>query len=110
MDAYRACLQMPAGVDVCKALHHLRDYLRYNNLGNPEYKWIKSQDGSTFVSLKASRDIILRLSISKLEERGATVVARLQRDIIKVMKNVIPLGAVQGKHSANRSRKTIEVS
>lgn len=102
-NCYRACLKVQSTVNVAQVFHSLRTYLRNAGLNNPQYKWVKSECGNTFIVVTSDRDAILRLSVSKLEDAGATVVARLKQDIIDLMKKVVPTGGDYRRRSIGYS-------
>lgn len=89
---YKVCLKVPSNIDVAMAFHSLRTYLRNAGMNNPEYKWIRNHDGDSYVVITSDREHILRLSVSKFEERGAVVVAKYKQDIIDIIKSLTPIG------------------
>ncbi|MFR0693416.1 hypothetical protein ACLUTX_28760 [Enterobacterales bacterium AE_CKDN230030158-1A_HGKHYDSX7] len=98
-NCYRTCLKAPSTVNVAQVFHSLRTYLRNAGLSNPSYKWVKDVSGDTFIIVTSDRDAILRLSVSKLEDAGAIVIARLKQDIIDIMSGVIPTGGAYRRRS-----------
>ncbi|MDF3867960.1 hypothetical protein P3W53_26070 [Pseudomonas denitrificans (nom. rej.)] len=98
-NCYRACLKVQSAVNVAQVFHSLRTYLRNAGLNNPQYKWVKDVSGDTFIVVTSDRDAILRLTVSKLEDAGAVVIARLKQDIIDVMKKVTPTGGAYRRRS-----------
>lgn len=98
-NPYRACLKVPSNVDIVMAFHSLRTYLRNAGLSNPEYKWIKNQDGNSYVVITSDREHILRLSVSKFEDRGGFVISRRKQEILDILKLLTPVGGNRIRNS-----------
>lgn len=99
---FKTLVKMPGDVNLSKAFRHIRQYLRQAGLPIPSYRWKRSED-STYIVISAKTDIILRVSIWKLQERGGEVMSTLTPEIEQLMKAITPV-VMPGKLSESYSR------
>lgn len=100
--AFKTMVRMSVDINLSKAFRHIRQYLRQAGLPIPSYRWKRTED-SAYVVVSANTDIVLRVSIWKLQERGAEIMSTVTPEIEKLMKAITPL-VLPGKLSESYSR------
>lgn len=100
---FKALVKLPDGVDVSKAFRHLRQYLRLAGLSIPSYRWKRTEDGATYIVVSANTDLIYRVALWKLTERGGVVLSTTAKESVEMMKAIVPYVS-PGKLPTNNSR------